>query len=225
MTDILWHAMQHISDDWIMKADEDAVRKHFQMDSPQEAEGNGRIITLPTKPFARKSARRRLGWLSVAACFCICVCAALFAQMGTSPGTLPRMEAPIMEVTSTDEMREYLGYPVPVLEGKTVTSYLLNTSGEYAETGSVLYSDGSSFQITRENTALPEDIYYTESINGVPVQFGWEDGHQYATWTHNGYSCRYYDYETGVGIMSPDVQGEPDYTDEISSLILQLNKK
>lgn len=222
MTDILWNGIQHISDKWIIKADEDAVKEHFQADDFHGIAGGGNVVKMHPKPAPRRTVLR---WLSAAACICLCLCAAVVIRhFGTSPVTPPKMASAVMEVASSVEMNEYLGYTVPMLEGKTADAYILRTSGEYAETGSVLYSDGSSFQITRKGSEPPEDSYTVENISGVPVYFGWEDGHQYAAWTHNGYSCRYCDYDTGGGVALPNsaTYEESDYVDEINSLILQL---
>lgn len=215
MTDILWNGMQYISDKWIIQADEDAVRAHFRAEAHRTAGGS--LVKLRPRSASRRTA---LKWLSAAACLCLCLCAAMVMRL---TGTPPKMTSAVMEVASPAEMEKYLGYAVPMLEGKTADIYTLRTSGEYAETGSVLYSDGSSFQITRRDSAPPEDSYTVEDISGVPVYFGWEDGHQYAAWTYNGYSCRYLDYDAG-GVAFPNsvTSEETDYTDEIGSLILQL---
>lgn len=131
-----------------------------------------------------------------------------------------------MEVSSSAEMEEYLGFTVPILESKEATAYILYASGEYAETGTIVYDDGSSFEITHKEDNASESSYNVESISGVDVHFGWEAGHSYAAWTYNGYFCRYYDYDAGGAPAFPNsnVPSSEEYKDEISSLILQLKR-
>lgn len=225
MTNILWDSMQYISDKWIIKADEDAVRKHFQGEKQCREGDGGTLSGLPPKPVLRRTALSTFRWMPVAACICLCLCAAILVHhLNNSMNTPPKMESLVMEVTSLAEMKEFLGYAVPVLENKEAVAYTLRTSGEYAEIGSILYSDGSSFQITQSDSGLLGDGGQVESISGVSVHFGWEDGHQYAAWTYNGYSCCYYDYDAGGTTNFPNsgIDEEIDYKNEIRSLILQL---
>lgn len=224
MTDALWNGMQHISDEWIVKADEDAVKKHFQNNTFRDAAEKNDIIEFPSQREKQRS-RKGFRWATLAACACLCLCAVtIFRQSGSREGTPPKMTEAIMEVSSSAEMADYLGFSVPVLENKNASAYMLYASGEYAEKGSVVYDDGSIFEITTEDKTETKNVYGAETISGIVVQYGSEDGHLYAAWTCQGYSCRYYDYDVGSSSTlshgeSTDAAG---YKDEISSLIIQM---
>lgn len=224
MIDALWNGIQYISDKWITQADEDAVREHFQGNASQKAAEN-KMAGFANQPTLRRPAHKGFRWMTIAACACLCLCATVFFQRPEEPINTPlKMESSVMEVSSSAEMGEYLGFTVPVLESKEAAAYILYTSNEYAETGSIIYDDGSSFQIAREDHAVSDNSYIVENISGVDVHFGWEDGRPYAAWTYNGYSCRYYDYDVGGATIFPNsyASDHKQYKDEISSLILQL---
>lgn len=225
MKDALWNGIQCIDDYWIMKADEDAVKKHFQNNRIHDEEPKNTIMDFSAQRENRRSARKGFHWAVFAACACLCICAAAMLQhFDGSPRTLLRMESAVMEVSSAAEMKDYLGFSVPVLESKNVSAYFLYTSGEYAEKGCVIYDDGSSFQITAEDKTTPENTYATENISGVDVQYGSDNGHIYAAWSYHGYSCRYYDYIVGSSSILSNGESPDDieYQNEISSLIQQM---
>lgn len=108
-----------------------------------------------------------------------------------SPG-LSQVVNPIVTVGSVQEMEEYLGYEIPVLE-KEVEFYIVLVIDGVAESGRIRYADGTDFNIKR-GTGDVSGIYggileREETIEGVPVSFYSFEDFRYAIWEQDGFAC------------------------------------
>ena len=123
---------------------------------------------------------------------------------------LMELPNPLTEVKSVNEMKQYLGYDVPVILDKAVDKYIV-IGTNYANHGRVVYKDKSQFDMEQGNDD-PSGIYggkkiKEESISGVKVELYTYGDTMYAIWKYNDYSYSY----------------SMDNTDE-NTLNLEINK-
>ena len=126
---------------------------------------------------------------------CLCL-AVLFSgcsnkqDTASHPGFVQAVN-PLVIVDSIQEMEQYLGYDIPILE-KDVDSHIVLVIDGSAESGRIRYTDGSIFNIKR-GTGDISGIYggtreAEEVIHGVSVSFyQFEDIH-YAIWEASGFT-------------------------------------
>ena len=105
---------------------------------------------------------------------------------------------PLIEVTSAEEMKEYLDFTVPVLD-KAVQNYIVIVMDNYPSIGQIDYADGSEYRIQygsgdisgiyggvvtdTRHVEQVEVTYYTFDNVGTEVT--------YATWEQEGYTFSY----------------------------------
>ena len=105
---------------------------------------------------------------------------------------------PLIEVSSADEMKEYLDFTVPVLD-KEVQNYIVIVMDNYPSIGQIDYADGSEYRIQygsgdisgiyggvvtdTRHVEQVEVTYYTFDNVGTEVT--------YATWEQEGYTFSY----------------------------------
>ncbi len=109
--------------------------------------------------------------------------------------TLMELPNPITEVKSAAEMRQYLGYDVPIILDKDVSKYIVIGKDKLANHGRVIYTDKSQFDIEK-NSEDPSGIYGgvlkdKESIGGVNVTIYTYEDTIYAIWTYNDFAYSY----------------------------------
>lgn len=108
---------------------------------------------------------------------------------------LVQMANPLTEVKNTAEMKDYLGYDIPIMTDKEVSKYIVVGDGKYANHGRIIYNDESQFDIEKGDSDV-SGIYggvkkREESISGTKIViYSYEDT-IYAIWNYNNYSYSY----------------------------------
>lgn len=133
---------------------------------------------------------------AAAACLCICVCSAILFFSKDNRQTQPlRVTSPITEVSSVEEMRRYLGFPVVSLPEKTVSAYLIYASDGLAQIGEIVYSDGSEYRVSRGSGdisgifgAAADGSFICENVT---VSCYSMSDTRYAIWESNGFAHSY----------------------------------
>lgn len=101
---------------------------------------------------------------------------------------------PITEVNSIDEMKNYLGFDVPLLD-KEVESYIVIGDDDYAAHARIIYKDGTQFNMEEGNSNVSGiyggTVIKEEIINNIKVTFYSYESIVYANWTKDGYSYSY----------------------------------
>jgi len=108
-----------------------------------------------------------------------------------------KINNPLTEVNSITEMKNYLGFDVPVLKTKTVKSYIVigDDNDEYAYHGRIIYNNDAQFEIEKGNTDVSG--FYggvkekEQTINNIKVTILTLDNTRYAIWSNNDYSYSY----------------------------------
>lgn len=116
---------------------------------------------------------------------------------------------PITEVENVDDMKDYLGYEVPVLETKEIAKYIVIGQNHYANHARIIYQDGSEFNM-EAGQGDASGIYGGEkikeaSIGGVQVTINKYKGVYYATWMYGDYSFSYSKKTNNVEELSLEV--------------------
>ena len=114
---------------------------------------------------------------------------------------LMQLVNPLMEVKSVEEMRQYLGYNVPVIPNKEVDKYIVIGEGKYADHARISYKDGSYFEMEKGTNKDVSGIFggelkQKETINGHEVSIYTMEDIVYANWSDSKYS---YSYSIGSG--------------------------
>ena len=144
-----------------------------------------------------KEKLRLVGWIFI---FLICI-GILFGGISfilnkdQHKEELMELPNPLTEVISANEMRQYLGYEVPVNLDKEVSKYIVIGNGKYANHGRIIYSDNSQFDIEKGDVD-PSGIYggvktKEESIGGVTVELYTYENTSYGIWKYGEYSFSY----------------------------------
>ena len=139
-------------------------------------------------------------WGAMAACLCMVLIAT--SMLGDLSTTKPNPEAvqiasPILEVSSAEEMSEYLDFDVPVLD-KAVKAYIVLVIDGYPRSARIEYADNSTFNM-EYGTGDISGIYggtfdREETINGVTVDFyhyyseATNEDFSYALWEKDGFT-------------------------------------
>lgn len=135
-----------------------------------------------------------LKWAAMAACLCLVLCGTIvtnqFRNEVPNPGYV-RVANPIMEVTSVEEMEQYLDFSVPVLE-KDVDSYIVMVIDGYPQSARIKYADNSVFNMKFGSGDI-SGIYggkleKEETIGGIRVSFYAYENIRYATWEKDGFT-------------------------------------
>lgn len=107
--------------------------------------------------YKNKTAQKKPFWIkwgAMAACLCLMFAGGVvFLQNGGSaiPNPEPvQIPNPIIEVTTVDEMEQYLDFDVPVLD-KEIESCLVLVEDSYPTMGQIDYADGSTFRMQYGN--------------------------------------------------------------------------
>ena len=140
------------------------------------------------------------------ACLCLMV---LLCGCGGSRNEVPdsglvQVINPLVTVDSVEDMEEYLGYTVPVLE-KEADSHIVLVIDGAAESGRIRYADGSDFNIG-QGTGDISGIYGgvpegEKTISGVAVSFFTFEDMRYAIWEKDGFAFSL----TGAAALEQDV--------------------
>lgn len=137
-------------------------------------------------------------WGAMAACLCMMVAGSiLFLQDGNDSVPHPDMvqtPSPIIEVTTVDEMEQYLDFDVPVLD-KEVECYSVFVEDSYPTMGQIDYEDGSTFRIKYGSGDI-SGIYggtlkERKEIDGVDVSYCQYAETTYAIWEQKGFAFSY----------------------------------
>ena len=112
------------------------------------------------------------------------------------PDELMQIVNPLTEVSSVEEMKKYLGFDVPVIEGKEVSTYIVIGEGKVATHGRIMYKDKSSFEIekgTNKDVSGIEggSLKKKETINNIEVSIYKMEDIVYANWSDSTYSYSY----------------------------------
>lgn len=160
-----------------------------------EADNARKLRAAVIRDKKRKRTKLVKSFSVIAACLCLCACALVYF-IGRGSDDIVKVSSPVSEVNSIDEMRRCLGFSVPVLENKAVSSYILYSFNNYAQQGKIIYSDGSEFKMARGNGDI-SGVFGAKAegsaeYEGVTVYYySLLDSH-YAVWSYNGYACCYY---------------------------------
>lgn len=137
-------------------------------------------------------------WGAMAACLCLMlVGSVMFLQNGNS--TIPNPEKveipnPIIEVTTVEEMEQYLDFAVPVLD-KEIKSYSVLIEDKYPTMGQIIYADGSEFRIKYGSGDISgifgSTLEESKEINGIKVEYYKYAETTYAVWENNGFTFSY----------------------------------
>jgi hypothetical protein len=98
-------------------------------------------------------------------------------------------------------MSKYLGYNVPIIKNKEVSSYIVIGEDKYAEHARIIYKDNSQFEMEKGTNKDVSGIYggklkQKETINNYEVSMYTMEDILYATWSDSNYS---YSYSIGSG--------------------------
>lgn len=108
---------------------------------------------------------------------------------------LVQMANPLTEVKNTAEIKDYLGYDIPLMTDKEVSKYIVVGDGKYANHGRIIYSDESQFDIEKGDSDV-SGIHggvkqREESISGTKITIYSYEDIIYAIWKYNNYSYSY----------------------------------
>lgn len=167
---------------------------------------------------ARNPAKRKLirVWGSMAACLCILLAGLL--MYGNYADRTPHPEqvqcpSPILEVSSVEEMEQYLDFKVPVLP-KEVDTYIVLILDAHPTCARIQYADGSTFNMeygTGDISGIYGGVFDREEIiHHVKVSF-------YKYTDMEGSTISYALWEKGGFTYS--LSGEEGLAEEIESLL------
>ena len=102
---------------------------------------------------------------------------------------------PLEEVASADEMEKLLGYEIPVTRDKKADTYIVIKTGDIAQHGRIIYSDGTEFDIEKGEADV-SGIYggsleKTVKINGTEIKIYTFENIRYGIWSDGVYSYSY----------------------------------
>lgn len=137
-------------------------------------------------------------WGAMAACLCLILAGGVvFLHNGNS--TIPNPDPvqipnPVMEVTTVDEMEQYLDFDVPVLD-KEIESYSVLAQDSYPAMGQIDYADGSTFRMQYGSGDI-SGIYggtlkESKEVDGVEISYYQCAETTYAIWEQNGFTFSY----------------------------------
>lgn len=175
-------------------ADDKFIETAINVDSPQKF----KEITM--KENTQNKSKIIKMFTSIAACICLVLVAVVAINSLTSSKSndLIQITNPITEVESADEMKDYLGYDVPVIDGQDVESYTVIGDGNYAQHGRIEYSNGGQFDVEKAVNTDVSGIYgatleKTQTIDSVNVSLYEFEGTYYTVWSYSDYSYSYSD--------------------------------
>lgn len=145
-----------------------------------------------------------LKWGSVClGCLCIAIVGVFTFNTKNDGGNnaLIQIANPLTEVESVEEMSKYLGYNVPIIKNKEVSSYVVIGEDKYAEHARIVYKDNSQFEMEKGTNKDVSGIHggklkQKETINNYEVSMYTMEDILYATWSDSNYS---YSYSIGSG--------------------------
>ena len=152
---------------------------------------------------------------AMAACLCI-VFASVFFSFGSSKPhpEMVQIPNPLLEVSSLDEMEQYLDFKVPVLN-KEIASYIVLVEDNYPTMARITYADGSTFNKQYGSGDISGiyggDYAKTENVKNVEVDFYTytaEDGTiaSYAVWENDGFAYSLANENATFEQLSADIQ-------------------
>ena len=106
------------------------------------------------------------------------------------------IENPISEVSSLEEMKKYLGFDVPVIEGKEIKSYIVIGEDKKATHARIIYIDESSFDMEKVKDKDVSGIYggklsKIEKVGDKEVSLYTMEDIKYGIWSDSEYSYSY----------------------------------
>lgn len=137
-------------------------------------------------------------WGTMAACLCLVfVGGIMLLKHGNNAIPNPeRVEIPnpIIEVTTVEEMEQYLDFDVPVLD-KEIKSYSVFVEEAYPTMGQIIYADGSEFRIqygSGDISGISDGtLEESKEINGIKVEYYKYTETTYAIWEQKGFTFSY----------------------------------
>ncbi len=167
--------------------DDRLIEEAIDIDTPQKL----RMVIA-----GEKTRKLKKAFLACAACLCLALIGTITFNYFPQEQT-PDTQAgnPVVEVASSAEMEESLGYDVPVIEEKNVDSYIVIDDGQNPKHGRIVYSDDTEFDM-EEGQTDPSGISggskeKTEIICETAVDiYSYEDT-AYGTWSDDTFSYAY----------------------------------
>lgn len=166
--------------------DDRLIEEAIDIDTPQKL----RMVIA-----GEKTGRLKKAFLACAACLCLVVIGAI--AFNSPQEQIPDTQAgnPVVEVASSAEMEESLGYDVPVIEEKDVDSYIVIDDGHNPKHGRIVYSDDTEFDM-EEGQTDPSGISggskeKTEIICETAVDIYSYEDIAYGTWSDDTFSYAY----------------------------------
>lgn len=164
--------------------DDRLIEEAIDIDTPQKLR---RVIA------GEKTRKLKKTFLACAACLCLVVIGAIAFNSPQEQITDTQVGNPVVEVTSSAEMEESLGYDVPVIEEKEVASYIVIDDGENPKHGRIVYSDDTEFDMEEGQTDASGisggTKEKTETICETAVDIYSYEDIAYGTWSDE--SCSY----------------------------------
>ncbi len=162
----------------------------------------------------KKKKLRYKSFVAIAACLCLVAVGATLLNNRTV-GNAPHPEQlqvanPLIELASAEEMAEYLGFDVPVLDKEVEAYIVIVNEDSYPTIGRIEYADGNTFNM-EYGTGDISGIYGGElseekTINDTNVSFyTYSDGIssiKYALWEKDGFTYSL----TGADNLKDEVQ-------------------
>lgn len=159
--------------------------------------------------------KNRKAICAMAACLCIVFVSVFFSFGSSKPRPeMVQIPSPLLEVSSLDEMEQYLDFKVPVLN-KDIASYIVLVEGNYPTMARIIYSDGSTFN-KQYGSGDISGIYggeyaKTENVENIEVDFYTytaEDSTitSYAVWENDGFAYSLANENTTFEQLSADIQ-------------------
>lgn len=132
-------------------------------------------------------------------------CLVLVTYIALKPETTT-IANPLTEVKSVIEMKEQLGYNVPVLEKEVKTYIVIVDNSE--KHGRIIYKDGSRFDLEKQANKDVSGIYggtlvKEETVSNIKIKYFTSETANYMIWSNNGYS---YSYDSPSAIDDTTVQ-------------------
>ena len=176
--------------DEISNVDSKFVEKALEIDSKEK-------LIVERKKERSLKFNNLFKWGSVClGCLCVVIVGVLMINNNDNKEELMQLPNPLTEVKSISEMKKYLGFNVPVIKDKKISSYIVIGEEKNATHARIVYEDNSSFEMEKGKNKDVSGIYggellETRTINNIKVEIYTMENIIYATWSDNEYSYSY----------------------------------
>ena len=164
----------------------------------------------------RKTRTKMRGWVRwgcAAACLCLILAAGFLGavrdqEVGLNPSYV-EISSPILSMQTLEEMEEYMGFSVPVLD-KAVDGYCVYVMAGEPAMGQVNYADGSEFRIQCGQGDISGiqggAVEQTTVLAGVQVRLCRLEDMTYALWEAEGFTFSYVYTDNGIAEVETLIQ-------------------